>query len=144
MLQRWAVLTFYVQYGTQSSIISFNNINIGLDRRLRHYLIYNFFNYIDVGTFTDIGNIICTVLESFRSISQPMIDRNFSTLSGLTNASKRLQNSANNIANISKGSNVDIIEEIVDQIVSKVAIQANVNVIKTNDGTLGTILDIKS
>jgi flagellar hook protein FlgE len=73
-----------------------------------------------------------------------MIDRNFSTLSGLTNASKRLQNSANNIANISKGSNVDIIEEIVDQIVSKAAIQANVNVIKTNDGTLGTILDIKS
>lgn len=73
-----------------------------------------------------------------------MLDRNFSTLSGLTNASKRLQNSANNIANISKGSNVDIIEEIVDQIVSKAAIQANVNVIKTNDGTLGTILDIKS
>lgn len=73
-----------------------------------------------------------------------MIDTNFSTLSGLTNASKRLQNSANNIANISKGSNVDIIEEIVDQIVSKAAIQANVNVIKTNDGTLGTILDIKS
>lgn len=73
-----------------------------------------------------------------------MIDRNFSTLSGLTNASKRLQNSANNIANISKGSNVDITEEIVDQIVSKAAIQANVNVIKTNDGTLGTILDIKS
>ena len=73
-----------------------------------------------------------------------MIDRNFSTLSGLTNASKRLQNSANNIANISKGSNVDITEEIVDQLVSKAAIQANVNVIKTNDGTLGTILDIKS
>lgn len=73
-----------------------------------------------------------------------MLDRNFSTLSGLTNASKRLQNSANNIANISKGSNVDITEEIVDQIVSKAAIQANVNVIKTNDGTLGTILDIKS
>jgi flagellar hook protein FlgE len=73
-----------------------------------------------------------------------MIDRNFSTLSGLTNDSKRLQSSANNIANISKGSNVDITEEIVDQIVSKAAIQANVNVIKTNDGTLGTILDIKS
>ena len=73
-----------------------------------------------------------------------MLDRNFSTLSGLTNDSKRLQNSANNIANISKGSNVDITEEIVDQIVSKAAIQANVNVIKTNDGTLGTILDIKS
>ena len=73
-----------------------------------------------------------------------MLARNFSTLSGLTNASKRLQNSANNIANISKGSNVDITEEIVDQIVSKAAIQANVNVIKTNDGTLGTILDIKS
>ena len=73
-----------------------------------------------------------------------MLDRNFSTLSGLTNASKRLQNSTNNIANIGKGSNVDITEEIVDQIVSKAAIQANVNVIKTNDGTLGTILDIKS
>lgn len=73
-----------------------------------------------------------------------MLDRNFSTLSGLTNDSKRLQSSANNIANISKGSNVDITEEIVDQIVSKAAIQANVNVIKTNDGTLGTILDIKS
>ena len=73
-----------------------------------------------------------------------MLDTNFSALSGLSNASRRLQNSANNIANISKGSSVDVTEEIVDQIVSKAAIQANVNVIKTNDETLGTILDIRS
>ena len=73
-----------------------------------------------------------------------MLNTNFSALSGLSNASRRLQNSANNIANISKGSNVDVTEEIVDQIVSKAAIQANVNVIKTNDETLGTILDIRS
>ena len=75
---------------------------------------------------------------------EPMLDTNFSALSGLSNASRRLQNSANNIANISKGSNVDVTEEIVDQIVSKAAIQANVDVIKTNDETLGTILDIRS
>jgi flagellar hook protein FlgE len=73
-----------------------------------------------------------------------MLDTNFSALSGLSNASRRLQNSANNIANISKGSSVDVTEEIVDQIVSKASIQANVNVIKTNDETLGTILDIRS
>ena len=73
-----------------------------------------------------------------------MLDKNFSALSGLSNASRKLQNSANNVANISKGSNVDVTEEIVDQIVSKAAIQANVDVIKTNDETLGTILDIRS
>ena len=73
-----------------------------------------------------------------------MLDKNFSALSGLSNASRKLQNSANNIANITKGSNVDVTEEIVDQIVSKAAIQANVDVIKTNDETLGTILDIRS
>jgi len=73
-----------------------------------------------------------------------MLDKNFSALSGLSNASRKMQNSANNIANISKGSNVDVTEEIVDQIVSKAAIQANVDVIKTNDETLGTILDIRS
>jgi flagellar basal-body rod protein FlgG len=43
-----------------------------------------------------------------------------------------------------EGSNVDITEEIVDQIVAKVAFKANVNVIKANDELLGTILDIKS
>ena len=43
-----------------------------------------------------------------------------------------------------EGSNVDITEEIVDQIASKAAFKANVNVIKTNDEMLGTILDIKS
>ena len=43
-----------------------------------------------------------------------------------------------------EGSNVDITEEIVDQIVAKAAFKANVNVIKANDELLGTILDIKS
>ena len=43
-----------------------------------------------------------------------------------------------------EGSNVDITEEIVDQIVAKAAFKANINVIKTNDELLGTILDIKS
>ncbi len=42
-----------------------------------------------------------------------------------------------------EGSNVDITEEIVDQIVAKAAFKANVNVIKANDELLGTILDIK-
>ena len=42
------------------------------------------------------------------------------------------------------GSNVDFTEEIVVQIVAKAAFKANVNVIKTNDELLGTILDIKS
>lgn len=73
-----------------------------------------------------------------------MLDLNFSSLSGLRDASRRLQNSANNIDNISKVSNVDITENIVGQIVSKAAFQSNVNVIKANDETLGTILDIKS
>ena len=43
-----------------------------------------------------------------------------------------------------EGSDVDITEEIVDQIVAKAAFKANVNVIKANDELLGTILDIKS
>ena len=43
-----------------------------------------------------------------------------------------------------EGSNVDITEEIVDQIVAKAAFKANVNDIKANDELLGTILDIKS
>ena len=43
-----------------------------------------------------------------------------------------------------EGSNVNITEEIVEQIVSKAAFKANINVIKANDELLGTILDIKS
>ncbi|MBC8283522.1 MAG: flagellar hook-basal body complex protein [Nitrospinae bacterium] len=43
-----------------------------------------------------------------------------------------------------EGSNVDIAEEIVDQIVSKAAFKANVNVIKANDEMIGSLLDIKS
>lgn len=43
-----------------------------------------------------------------------------------------------------EGSNVDIAEEMVDQIVTKAAFKANVNVIKANDEMIGSILDIKS
>tara|TARA_B100000686_G_C16490964_1_gene812042 strand:+ start:651 stop:827 length:177 start_codon:yes stop_codon:yes gene_type:complete len=58
----------------------------------------------------------------------------------LSHASKILQNSVN----ISKASNGDITEEIIDHIVSKSAFQASVNVINANDEILGTLLDIKS
>jgi len=43
-----------------------------------------------------------------------------------------------------EGSNVDIAEEMVDQIVSKAAFKANANVIKVNDEMIGSLLDIKS
>ena len=96
----------------------------------------------------------------------------FSGLSGLKNASRKMQDSANNIAKVNngslkkrdfnsvennseadglatvrhsflKGSNVSITEEIADQIVSKAAFKANGNFSKANDEILGTILDIK-
>ncbi|QPJ64552.1 MAG: flagellar hook-basal body complex protein [Candidatus Nitrohelix vancouverensis] len=41
-------------------------------------------------------------------------------------------------------SNVDIAEEMVDQIVSKAAFQANANMVRAADEMLGTILDIKA
>ncbi len=86
---------------------------------------------------------------------------NFSNPSGLTAAGGNLLNeSAGSGAPVAgnpgagglgtvrsgflEGSNVDITEEIVDQIVSKAAFKANINVIKANDELLGTILDIKS
>lgn len=43
-----------------------------------------------------------------------------------------------------EGSNVDIAEEMVDQIVAKAAFKANFNVIKANDEMIGSLLDIKS
>lgn len=43
-----------------------------------------------------------------------------------------------------EGSNVDIAEEMVDQIVAKAAFKANINVIKANDEMIGSLLDIKS
>jgi flagellar hook protein FlgE len=78
-----------------------------------------------------------------------MLGPTFSALVGLNNASKRLQNSANNLAivqtaGLKKGSNVDIAEEMVDQIIAKAAFKANVNVIKANDEMIGSLLDIKS
>tara|TARA_Y100000588_G_C13933206_1_gene786703 strand:- start:111 stop:824 length:714 start_codon:yes stop_codon:yes gene_type:complete len=48
------------------------------------------------------------------------------------------------IAGFLEGSNVDIEEEMIDQIVSKAAFKANVNVIKANDEIIGSLLDTKS
>ena len=84
-----------------------------------------------------------------------MLGPTFSALTGLNNASKRLQNRANNLANVQtagfkkgsgflEGSNVDIAEKMVDKIVAKAAFKANVNVIKTKDEIIGSLLDIKS
>jgi len=42
-----------------------------------------------------------------------------------------------------EGSNVDIAEEMIDQIVSKAAFKANINVIKANNEMIGSLLDIK-
>ena len=48
------------------------------------------------------------------------------------------------VAGFLEGSNVDITEEMIDQIVSKAAFKANVNVIKANDEIIGSLLDTKS
>ena len=70
--------------------------------------------------------------------------------SGLTNVSKRLQNSANNLSNVltsgfkkSQVNNVDITEEMVDQINTRAIFKANINIIKAKDEMLGSIIDIK-
>lgn len=43
-----------------------------------------------------------------------------------------------------EGSNVDIPTEMVDQVVTKLAFKANINVIKTTDEMMGAILNIKA
>ena len=43
-----------------------------------------------------------------------------------------------------EGSNVDIAEEMVEQIVFKATFSANAKIIKANDDMLGSLLDIKS
>jgi len=48
------------------------------------------------------------------------------------------------VAGFLEGSNVNIAEEMIDQIVSKTAFKANVNVIKANDEMIGSLLDTKS
>ena len=48
------------------------------------------------------------------------------------------------ISGFLEGSNVDIAEEIVDQIVAKAAFKANFNIIEANDEMIGSLLDIKS
>ena len=96
----------------------------------------------------------------------------YSAFGGLSNASKRLQNSAKNLSNMQtpgfkkhqvntvgipdvggngtvlsgflEGPNIDMTEKMVDQITTKVAFKVNVNVIKANEEMLGSLLDIKS
>jgi len=70
--------------------------------------------------------------------------------SGLTNASKRLENSANNVSNVltsgfRKGqvNTVDNTEEMVDQIFTRATFKANTNVIKAKGEALGSLIDIK-
>lgn len=48
------------------------------------------------------------------------------------------------ISGFLESSNVDIVEEVVGQIITKAAFKANANVIRTADELIGTILDIKS
>jgi flagellar hook protein FlgE len=48
------------------------------------------------------------------------------------------------LSGLLEGSNVDIEEEMVDQIVAKATFKGNVNVIKANDEMIGSLLDIKS
>ena len=84
-------------------------------------------------------------------------------LSGILDSAKKLQNSANNIVsrgrnkvadgdnreirpniNLKEEENVNISKEIVNQIIAKSELKANVKVFKIADENIGTILDIKS
>ena len=97
-----------------------------------------------------------------------MINNMFNALSGLVVSAQKLQNSANNLANlkdlglgINKGlvgdkpeslpdvdstatSKVNISKEMVNQITAQAAFTANAELTVIADETIGTILDIKS
>ena len=82
-----------------------------------------------------------------------MVTGVFCALSGLKNSIQRLQNSANNLANVQTSKfkkstvtvgNVDIAEEVVGQMTTQTAFTANAKVISSVDEIIGTILDIKS
>ena len=73
-------------------------------------------------------------------------------LSGLTTQSQRLADSAERIARLGgraetsqapeRGADVNLAEEVVTQIEAKTAFRANVEVIRTADEMLGTLLDV--
>ena len=97
-----------------------------------------------------------------------MINSMFNALSGLVASAQKLQNSANNLANLkdfapginkvtvgdkpesrpdvdsTETSKVHISKEIVNQMSSQAAFTANAELTVIADETIGTILDIKS
>ena len=97
-----------------------------------------------------------------------MINSMFNALSGLVASAQKLQNSANNLANLkdlglginkvaagdklgnrpdvdsTEISKVNISKEMVNQMAAQAAFTANAELIVIADETIGTILDIKS
>ena len=97
-----------------------------------------------------------------------MINNMFNALSGLVVSAQKLQNSANNLANLkdlglginkvlvgdkpeslpdvdsTATSKVNISKEMVNQITAQAAFTANAELTVAADETIGTILDIKS
>ena len=97
-----------------------------------------------------------------------MINSMFNALSGLVASAQKLQNSANNLANLkdlglginkvivgdkpeslpdvdaTETPKVNISKEMVNQIAAHAAFTANAELIVIADETIGTILDIKS
>ena len=97
-----------------------------------------------------------------------MVNSMFNALSGLVASSQKLQNSANNLANLkglglginkvtvgdkpeslpdvdsTETSKVNISKEMVSQMVAQAAFTANAELTVIADETIGTILDIQS
>ena len=97
-----------------------------------------------------------------------MINSMFNALSGLVASAQKLQNSANNLANLkdlglginkitvgdkresrldvdsTETSQVNISKEMVNQIAVQAAFTANAELTVISDETIGTVLDIKS
>ena len=97
-----------------------------------------------------------------------MINSMFNALSGLVASTQKLQNSANNLANLkdlglginkatvgdkresrldvdsTETSKVNISKEVVNQMAAQAAFTANAELAVIADETIGTILDIKS
>ena len=97
-----------------------------------------------------------------------MINSMFNALSGLVTSAQKLQNSANNLANLkdfppginkvtvgdkpesrpdvdsTETSKVNISKEMVNQMAAQVAFTTNAGLTVIADETIGTILDIKS
>ena len=97
-----------------------------------------------------------------------MINSMFNALSGLIASAQKLQNSANNLANVkdlglginkvtvgdkpesqpdvdfTEISRVNISKELVNQMAAQAAFTANAELTVISDETIGTVLDIKS